>query len=106
MRDTEVHQPSLTLGVDPDVRWLDVPVNDAALVRIREPVEKTDDEIQRVTGADRDVLRDQVGEVVSLDVLHRDEEMVVDLAEIVDRDDVRVLQRAGRLRLAEESVAE
>src|SRR5438105_3652981 len=45
-------------------------------------------------------------EIRSLDELHRDEQMAVNLAEIVNRDDVRMLERSRCLRFAEESLAE
>ena len=46
------------------------------------------------------------GEVLALDVLHRQVEQPVDLAGVVDRDDVRVLQGGGDPRLAREALAE
>ena len=45
-------------------------------------------------------------EVAALHVAHRDVEQVVDLAGLVDRDDVRVVDRGGQLRLAQEALAE
>ena len=41
-----------------------------------------------------------------LDVAHREEEDAVDLVGVVDRDHVRVVERRGELRLAEEARAE
>ena len=52
------------------------------------------------------VASEDLVEVRALDELHGDERVSVDLAEIVDRDDVGVLQRAGRLGLAEKSAAQ
>ena len=49
---------------------------------------------------------DQVLEIHALDELHRDEEVAVHLAEVVDADHVRVLERSRRLRLAQEALAE
>jgi len=45
---------------------------------------------------------DHVGEIASLDQLHRDEQLALGLAEVVHGDDVGVLDRAGGARLAEE----
>ena len=45
-------------------------------------------------------------QVMPLDVSHGDEEEVVGRAGLVDRDDVRVVDRRRELRLAEEAVAE
>src|SRR5579885_3513675 len=106
MSHTEIHEPCFAFSIDANVGRLDVAVNDPALVRVAEPVKKTDDQVQRLDDRDGDVPLKQVRQVVALHVLHGDEEMVVYLAEIVDGDDVRVLQRTGGLRLAQKSLAE
>ena len=45
-------------------------------------------------------------QVAPLDVAHRDEEEVVGRPGLVDRDDVRMVDRRGELRLAQEPVTE
>ena len=45
-------------------------------------------------------------QVCSLDVAHREVEATVDVAGVVDRHNVRVLERHGELRLAREALAE
>ena len=45
-------------------------------------------------------------QVRSLDEAHREVEAAVDVARVVDRHDVRVLERHGELRLAREALAE
>ena len=45
-------------------------------------------------------------EVVAAQVLHRDEVLVVDVADVVDLDDVRVVERRGDARLVEEHADE
>ena len=49
-------------------------------------------------GVDRALL-DALGEISAVDILHREEVLAVDLADVVDMDDVRVPQPGGGLRL-------
>ena len=58
------------------------------------------------SGSRRPRLSQEARKVASLDVAHREEEHAVRLAGGVDRDDVRMLERRGDLRLAEEAIAE
>ena len=54
-----------------------------------------------------DALRlQQLLQVGSLDVAHRDREPAVGVEGVVDRHDVRMLQRSGKLRLGQEPLAE
>src|SRR5205814_735222 len=82
----------------PDVRGLDVAVDDAALVRVREPLQNFDHDVELALERERLAQRDQGAQVPPIHQLHRDEQLVVRLAQVVDRDDVRVLQRTGRPR--------
>jgi hypothetical protein len=52
------------------------------------------------------LLLQQALEVAANDVAHRDEQLPVGLASLVDREDVRVVQRRGQPRLADEALAE
>ena len=91
---------------DQDVARLDVAMDETALVRCVECVADLVDEPEctlRVEGA---LAGDQLPEVVALDVPHREVQLPVGVAGGVDRDDVRVIERGGNLRLAEEPVAE
>ena len=49
---------------------------------------------------------EQLLEVGPLDVAHRDVDEAAEVAGVVDRDDVRVVDRGDRLRLADEPFAE
>ena len=51
-------------------------------------------------------LAQQLFQVGAVDEAHRDVQLPVDLAGVVDRDDVRMLERGGQARLAEEALAE
>ena len=60
----------------------------------------------RARGLERRLLVEQTGEVGAVDVAHRDVELPVGLAGVVDREDVRVIERGRQLALDEEPLAE
>jgi hypothetical protein len=62
--------------------------------------------VDRAVGAQAALLAQHGGEVGAVDVLHRQVQQPVDLAGVVDRDDVRVLEGGGDPRLALEALAE
>ena len=105
VRHAEVHDLRVAVLGDPDVGRLDVAMDDAVLVRVREAHQHVDYdvelrlELQRL-GADHQLL-----EVRAVHELHRDEEMAVELAKVVDRYDVGMLKRAGCLSFAEKPLA-
>ncbi len=103
--EPEVGQVDVTVGRDEDVRRLDVAVDESTRVRC-------------VQGGcdlpgDRDGLFlrqrprcEQLLELGALDVAHGDVQLAGDLAGVVDGDDVRVVDRGGQPRLAQEPLAE
>ena len=92
-------------GGDQDVVRLDVAVDQAGLVRGVERVTRLGEDAQRP--ADVQLPRDdQVLQVRPPDEPHREEEPVLALARLVDRDDVRVLERGLEETLAAEALAE
>src|SRR5881398_2614303 len=60
---------------------------------IGEPLQHFDDDVELALQGQRLARRDYRGEVASVHQLHRDEELAVGFAEVVDRDDGGVLQR-------------
>ena len=93
-------------ALDQDVGGLDVAVDEPHAVR---GVERRGDlaaDVDRPVRAQAALAAQHGGEVGALDVLHREVEQPVLLAGVVDRDDVRVLQRGGDPRLAVEALAE
>jgi hypothetical protein len=103
-RDAEVADLRRAHLADEDVAGLDVAVDDAARVRELEALE----DLHQDLGKDlelRTVAGDQViAEAAAHHALHRDERVLVVLAVLVDRDDARVVEVAGRLRLALEAL--
>ena len=102
--DAEVHDFHASIGHDADVRRFDVAVNHAALMREMQTGEHFDRDVQLALERERIAQRDHVGEITPLDQLHRDEQLAFGFAEVVDRDDVGVLNRAGSARFAEEAL--
>jgi hypothetical protein len=92
-------------GRDQHVRGLDVPVHEPASVRRIERARYLRDERKRLRGGKRPIP-EQLLEVLPLDVAHRNEDAPVGLARLVDRDDVRVVERGRELRLGQQPLAE
>ena len=61
---------------------------------------------QRPLERQRAVAPEQRPEIAALDVAHGQEELAVLLARLVDRDDVRMVERGREPRLVEEALAE
>ncbi len=93
-------------AVDEDVGGLDVAVDQTGDVG---GVQRGGDlaaDVQHPVGAEPALLAQDRGQVRAGDVLHRDVEQAVDLAGVVDRDDVRMRERRGDPGLAQEALAE
>jgi hypothetical protein len=96
LRDPEVHDLRGAVVEQPHVARLDVAVHDAALVRVREPAADLRDDVELLGERQRLARAQQRLEVGAGQHLHRDEEDPAVLAELVDRDDVRVRQPRRR----------
>ena len=97
-----------TLGrlLDQDVRRLDVSVHEPSVVCGVQRTRRLLEEEQRPRDAESSVAREQRFEIRSAHISHRDVEFAVSLARVVDRNDVRVVDLGGPLRLALESCPE
>ena len=73
-------------------RWIET-----LLVRLVERTRHLLDVEERLPERERPFLLDQRPEVATLDVAHRDVQMALGLAGVVDRDDVRVVEAGGEL---------
>ncbi len=87
---------------DEQVGRLDVPVNDAAAMRRVERLAHLPGKVQHPRGRQRSFF-DQLLEGAPFEQLHHDERLAVVFAELVNRTDVRVLQRRRQAGLALES---
>ena len=105
--DAEVGQEdTVRRRLDQDVRRLDVAVHEIALVCRVERACGLLEDVERSTDVERAFTLDQRLQVSALDIAHRDEELTVRVARVVDRDDVRVVDLRCAPRLALETLAE
>ncbi len=102
--DAEVGDPGAAVVVDQHVLRLQVAVDDPLAVGEARGVEDLAGEVDRVLGAHPAL--DQVLQLRAVDVLHRDEVGVAELAAVEDADHVRVLEAGGGLGLAAEALDE
>ena len=93
-------------GGDQDVRRFHVPVDEPLAVRRLEGGGDLGDERRDLVLLQWPALSEPRLQVGAVDVPHRDVEDAVLLARLVDRDDVRMLERGSDLRLALEALAE
>ena len=104
-RDTEVrHHRASGLVVDDDVVWLDVAVNDVAVVRVSEGFGDFAQNTANFDGRHRPVLLQALAEVVALDVRHHEVDEVVFFFDGVDRYDVLVIELRRGLCFAQETL--
>ena len=103
-REAEVQHLDLALRRHDRVRGLDVPVNDAPRVGLLEGGGHLRPDLDDPVHVER-AARHELAQVLSLDVLHRDEVRAVLLAHVVHVGDVRVAEGRSRARLALEALA-
>ena len=114
LRDPEVAELHGPVVADQEVRGAEVAVNDLERLRVLvtgdvgvvKPVERTGEDVGDVVEtelhAPRAGLLDGGAKILAVDVLHRDEEVRVDLHQLEDLGDVRMLQVADELELVGE----
>ena len=100
--EAEVEHLRLAPPRDENIRRLDVAMHDAAGVRSLERVGDFQAEIEHALERQR-ARRDLVLQRLAVEQLHHDEVLAVVLADVVDRADVRMVQRRGDARLAPEA---
>ena len=89
-----------------DVRRFDVAVDEPGRVSGVERAADLLGDRERLLRGERAALPEERPQARAVDVAHREVEDAFDLARVVDRDHVRVVERGGELRLAEEAGAE
>ena len=105
-RNAEIGELDAAIAHHEDVGRLDVAVPHRVLVRELQRIEQLRHHADRVVLVEMRLARHVLAQTVAFDVFHRDVGMVGVFAVLVDRDDARVAQRAGRLRLAAESAGQ
>jgi hypothetical protein len=103
-RDPEVRHHRTTVPQQ-DVLGLDVPVDHALLVRVGERVGHLARDPHGLFDAELLLAVDPAPERLALDVRHHIVEEAVRLPRVVEREDVRVLERGRRLDLGQEALA-
>jgi hypothetical protein len=93
--DPEVRDVGLARGIEDDVRGLDVAVDEPEAVGVVEGEGDLQRELEGLGLGQGSFRLDPAREVLAADELHRDVEEPFRLADIVDRDDVRVPAEAG-----------
>ena len=88
--EAEVGDADLAAAVEHDVRRLEIAMDDAALVRGGESGADLPRDLERAIFREAADAAEQRREILAVHVLHRQERVAVDLADVVDAADVRV----------------
>ncbi len=96
----------MLLLVEEDVRRLHVPVHEAPPVGGVERTRHLGQDRQRPLGRERALALENALQVAPLHVAHREVELPVAVAGLVDRDHVRMVERRREARLAQEATPE
>ena len=95
-RQAEVHDADLAGAVEHDVGRLQVAMQDAALVRRREARAELPRDLERLVLRQPADAAQQRREILAVHVLHRQEQLPVDLADVVDAADVGMRRPGAR----------
>jgi hypothetical protein len=97
LRQTEVDDLHEPVGPDHDVLGLQVTVNDARLVRLRQARHDLPADLQGRPEGERSAV-EPVAKRLSRDEFHDDVRLAVELSRLEDRDEVRMREGRGRPR--------
>jgi hypothetical protein len=101
--ETEIENFDAVLVGDHDVARLEIPVQDAGGMRGRHRIGDLNRVLQALVYR-QPLSRNQRGERAAGDVLHRDEIVFALLADLVNRDDMRMVEAGGRSRFLNEAL--
>ena len=104
LREAEIQNLDGASVADHDVRWLDVAMQNPGGVRRRQRICNLHRVLQAVRNR-QSVAGKQLGQRRARDVLHRDEVDTLVLPDVVDRDDVRMIERGGGSGLVDEALS-
>ena len=95
LRQAEIDDLHLPRRRDEDVRGLDIPVHDAGGVRGLERIGRLDGQVEQERDRQRRAV-DAVAQRLPVEQLHDEERQIAMPPDVVERADVRVVQRRGR----------
>src|SRR5262249_25879063 len=98
-RNAEISHLDPAIGHDEDVGGLDVPVPDAAVVRVLKCVKKLRQDADNLPDTERHLLLEALSQAPAFDVLHRDIGIGILFAILVDGDDAWMGEPARSLSL-------
>jgi hypothetical protein len=102
-RDAEVQDLQAAVGGDEQVLRFEIPVNDAVIVRHGQRLRRLLAQIDRRGGFGHAPMK-TLSQCLAFEQLRHDERTTLGLTDIVDADDARVVQAAGRACLELEAV--
>ena len=105
LREPEVENLDAMFLGQQDVRGLDVPMHDAAIVCVLETLAGRDDEMHDFRDRQALFTFEDARIALAFDELHTDESAPVLDAEIVDGDDIRVVERGSRAGFLKKLIA-
>src|SRR5262249_58133363 len=97
MRNAEVHDLYAALSQDHDVGRLNIPVNDAACVRVSQALADVQHDVDFFQTGKRTPRIDDRVQTLALEVLHGEIRIPTIVAQFVYGDDIGMLQASGRL---------
>ena len=102
--DAEISDLDHVVVCNHDVLRLNIPVDDAVGMRVLQRLADLRGVVQRLCGAEYTVLRHALLECFALNELHDDILRLAAVADIVNRDDIRLREHGDRVRLRLEAV--
>ena len=100
--DAEVHDARRAAGIEQDVRGLEVAVDDALRMRLRQRIDDLPHQLSRLQRLDRPVGLEHLVEAATLDILENQIGIATLLAGIENRHDIGMAQLADRTRLGQQ----
>ena len=102
-RDAEIADLDAAVGVDQDVRWLDVAMDHTCRMRVGKRIEQLADDFADLAKIVADFLFQMLRQRLAVDELHDDVRELVVLAVVVDLHDVRMHEASGGPRFMPEA---